>query len=192
MTFMIVAAIAIQSYEYLIKFDDEVRYLWSRRLSLGGILLFLCRYLPFSSTFLLYVYLITKNFDPSHCRTIAIASMSIVYVQFLLATSTNPRYAIPPILSRLMTNNLVVLLARSYAVWGGSKKVNVIMIIWVICVTIGSCYPLALYDRHLLPVGTHTAHGCLVKPGSSNVVLVEIDFIFLFASETCKFRQRDV
>ncbi|KLO11025.1 hypothetical protein SCHPADRAFT_999214 [Schizopora paradoxa] len=162
-----VASIAILSYEYLIKFDDEVRYLWNRRrLSLGGVLLFLCRYLPFCSVFFLYLYVTTTNFDPSHCRAASIASTVIVIVEFLLA--------------------IMVLLARSYAVWEGSTIITTIMITWAVGVIIVLFYPAALYDKSILPVDVHFAHGCIVMDRRGN--LVETGIIIVFASETCKIR----
>ncbi|KLO08838.1 hypothetical protein SCHPADRAFT_893561 [Schizopora paradoxa] len=36
-----------QAYQYTIKLDEEIRYLWGRRISVGSVLIALCRYLPF-------------------------------------------------------------------------------------------------------------------------------------------------
>ncbi|KLO11023.1 hypothetical protein SCHPADRAFT_492467 [Schizopora paradoxa] len=157
-----VAFIALLSYEYLIEFDDEIRYLWNRRLSLGGVLLLLCRYLPFSSSIFLYLYVMTTNFDPSHCRAVSIASTVIVIVEFMVA--------------------IMVLLIRSYVVWERSKRMTIVMIIWACIVIAGLCYPVAMYDENIFSAEIHTTHGCIVMDRQGN--RVGIGIIFLLASET--------
>ncbi|KLO11022.1 hypothetical protein SCHPADRAFT_492449 [Schizopora paradoxa] len=87
-------------------------------------------------------------------------------------------------LHRPISIHHIAVLSRSHLFWGGSKKVAIIMIIWTVGIIIGSCYPFALYNRDVLPVEIHTSHGCIVQPGNSNSIDVEIDFIVLLASET--------
>ncbi|KLO08206.1 hypothetical protein SCHPADRAFT_894044 [Schizopora paradoxa] len=122
-----------QSYEYLLKIDDEIRYLWNRRLSIGGVLFFLSRYLPFSSALLIYQYATTTNFDTSRCQTFMTTAVCFIFLQMLLTT--------------------VVLFTRAYAVWGGSRKVAVALSTYTAAMTAGLCYVLSLYIKGLRPLG---------------------------------------
>jgi len=53
--YIIVSAASLACYEYLIMLDNEIRYLWGRRMSFGGVLLLACRYLPFTSVLSIYI-----------------------------------------------------------------------------------------------------------------------------------------
>jgi len=101
--YTMVSAASLVCYEYLIMFNNEIHYLWARRISLGGVLLFLCRYLPFASMSEIYLYISTTDLTHSNCITGVRATASIIYIQFLLSA--------------------LVLYLRTYAVWGGSKKI---------------------------------------------------------------------
>ncbi|KLO06506.1 hypothetical protein SCHPADRAFT_946039 [Schizopora paradoxa] len=116
-------------YEYLIKLDSEVRYLWQRRFTFAGVLLFLCRNLPFLTIIQLYVYVTTTRWKRPYffivtelhdwrkdkhlyvkCLGIAVKSLSlmhdsatdIVYIEFFLA---------------------LLFFTRAYVVWGATQQV---------------------------------------------------------------------
>jgi len=121
--YTIVSAATLVCYEYLIMLHNEIRYLWARRISFGGVLLFLCRYVPFASVFTVYVYISESLTDPNHsnCTAGFRASICIVYVQFLLST--------------------LVLFTRAYAVWEGSMKILSLLVLSYAGITSNGCIP---------------------------------------------------
>ncbi|KLO09653.1 hypothetical protein SCHPADRAFT_556393 [Schizopora paradoxa] len=99
----IVANITLAFYEYGIKFDDEISYLWRRKKSIASALLFLCRYLPIASSLeALYAYLLADGSDLSDCFSKVSTNAYITFIQFILS--------------------ILILLARAFAVWGTKKK----------------------------------------------------------------------
>ncbi|KLO08208.1 hypothetical protein SCHPADRAFT_616480 [Schizopora paradoxa] len=139
----------------------QIRYLWKRRLSVGSIFLFLCRYLPFTSTLQIYQYVTTTDFEISHCRALLKASVCFVYLEILVTT--------------------LVLLTRAYAVWGGTKKIAYALSIYSAFMIASSSYSLSLYIRGIRSVVIHSTHGCHFEIGNSDV---GIDFIIFLVTES--------
>ncbi|KLO04597.1 hypothetical protein SCHPADRAFT_749964 [Schizopora paradoxa] len=144
-----VATIGVISYEYLITFEHELRYLWRRRATFGGTLLFLCRYLPFTAAIQIYAFVTTTNFDISHCLAVARAGSSLVYIQCLLT--------------------IVVLFTRSYAIWGGGRRIFVMLFIIWVGIAAGSSYAIFRFINGFFPIPLHTSRGCILIVGNNDV-----------------------
>ncbi|KLO10455.1 hypothetical protein SCHPADRAFT_942832 [Schizopora paradoxa] len=120
-----VATITVVTYEYLIRLDSEIRYLWCRRFTLAKGLLLLCRYLPFLFYMQLYVYVVTAKVIKSNCAIGVRVSASFVYVEFVLA--------------------ILVLFTRAYAVWGGTLRMFTFLALIYAGGIAGTAYSLFLY-----------------------------------------------
>ncbi|KLO06697.1 hypothetical protein SCHPADRAFT_945881 [Schizopora paradoxa] len=176
-----VATACLVFYEYVIAFDDEVRYLWHgrSRLNIGRILLFLCRYLPLTAPFQVYLFASTTDFNLSvgmliftkyspvaeldfkHCLSIVRVGSWLVYFRFLLT--------------------VVVLYTRAYAVWEGMRKLVIPMIFVFIGGIAGSAYSMFLFIDEIHPLPFHVSHGCILRIGSD---IAWIDLAVLLLSET--------
>jgi len=123
--------------------DNEIRYLWVRRrfFTLGGVLLFLCRYIPFASALEIYVFITTTNLNPSHCLAGIRASTCVVYIEFILS--------------------VFVLFARAYAVWGGSSSVLRVLALVYAGGIAGTSYSVFLYIRGVSSLEFSLSNGCL-------------------------------
>ncbi|KLO07359.1 hypothetical protein SCHPADRAFT_652592 [Schizopora paradoxa] len=144
-----VSTISVVSYEYLITFEHELRYLWRRRVTFGGMLLFLCRYLPFTAAIQIYAFVTTTNFDISHCFAVARAGSSLVYIQCLLT--------------------IVVLFTRSYAIWGGGRRIFLILLVVWLGIAAGSSYAIFRFINGFFPIPLHTSRGCILIVGNNDV-----------------------
>ncbi|KLO06328.1 hypothetical protein SCHPADRAFT_946178 [Schizopora paradoxa] len=118
------ATVCLVVYEYLIKFDVEIRYLWRRRLTFGTALMAICWYLPFINIFQLIVYTEFTNTDPSRCITGFRLAASFIYIEFVVST--------------------LVLFTRAYAVWGGNKYILSLLTIIYAGIVGGSSYTIFL------------------------------------------------
>jgi len=139
--YAIVSTASLACYEYLLILDNEIRYLWGRRISFGGVLLFLCRYLPFASISTMYVYILTTDLNPSDCIAGVRASACITYVQFFLSA--------------------LVLHMRAYAVWGGSKKILHLLVLTYVGVIVGGSYSAYLLIMSINSLLLLTPNGCI-------------------------------
>ncbi|KLO07295.1 hypothetical protein SCHPADRAFT_654664 [Schizopora paradoxa] len=143
--YTVVASICLMSYEYFIKLDNEIRYLWDRpnRFSLGGVLLFLCRYLPFANVIQVYIYVFRTDLGTAVCLRASHASAWIVYFEFV--------------------TSILVLFTRAYAVWGGSKQVLVALALVFLAATGGAGYSLDIFNNAVhLPL-KNTLPECLIQ-----------------------------
>ncbi|KLO06940.1 hypothetical protein SCHPADRAFT_672607 [Schizopora paradoxa] len=123
--YIAITTISLVAYEYLIKLDDEIRYLWGRRVSFGGILMALCRYLPFVNVLTVIVDISMPDMDYEGCLMGYRAYSSFIFIEFTLST--------------------LVLFTRAYAVWGGSWRILSILVIVFTGSSAGSFYALFLF-----------------------------------------------
>ncbi|KLO08330.1 hypothetical protein SCHPADRAFT_613640 [Schizopora paradoxa] len=158
-----VVTVCLVCYEYLIKFDDEVRYLWHRRFKLGGILLFLCRYLPFTAVLQIYLYVSTTDFNQLHCLAVVRTGACFIYAEFVLT--------------------LLVLSTRAYAVWSGALKVLIPLIFLCTGAIGGSSYTLYLFIKGLKSTPFHISSGCIMEIGN-NDVWIELSILLFSESMT--------
>jgi len=156
-----VTTVCLICYEYVIKFDGEVRYLWRRRFKFGSLLLFLCRYLPFTSVLQIYLYVTTTDFNQSHCLAVVKTGACFIYAEFVLT--------------------LLVLSTRAYAVWGGATKIFIPLIFLCTGAIAGSSYSLSLFVRGLRSTPFHISSGCILEIGNNDVW---IDLSILLFSES--------
>ncbi|KLO06699.1 hypothetical protein SCHPADRAFT_681256 [Schizopora paradoxa] len=159
--FASVASASLICYEYLINFDDELRYLWSRRFKFGSALLLACRYLPFTALLQLYMFVITKDFGIPHCLATVRATSCFIYLQFMLT--------------------VLVLLTRAYAVWGGAHFIFIPLLIPVVGFIVGSIYALILFVKGLHALPFHIASGCMID-AKNNDVWIDLAILLVFES----------
>ncbi|KLO11706.1 hypothetical protein SCHPADRAFT_941851 [Schizopora paradoxa] len=140
--YTMVATFALICYEYFIKLEAEVRYLWGRRFSFGGALLAMCRYLPFANYLQIYVY-VSVGLDPVGCVRGYRASACVVYVEFILSVT--------------------VLFTRAYAVWGGTRSVFTVLAFVYAGSIAGAAYSLFLFFRGVSLPPIQIPDGCLIQ-----------------------------
>ncbi|KLO05339.1 hypothetical protein SCHPADRAFT_730522 [Schizopora paradoxa] len=157
--YTIAASVALVCYEYLIKLDSEVRYLWRRRLTFAGGLLFLCRYFPFLTVMRLYVYVTTTRVNNSNCMTGLRTSTCIVYIEFLLA--------------------VMVLFTRAYAVWGGTRRILSILALVYAGGIVGTAYSVFLYIKGVSFLALRIGRtGCLFNRANESLWIALVILIF--------------
>ncbi|KLO17241.1 hypothetical protein SCHPADRAFT_937268 [Schizopora paradoxa] len=137
--FTAVATLAVLVYEYIITVDDEIKHMWSPKLTLGRVLYFMNRYLPFIST-VINVNIFVVNTTPSSCRPEYLVAGAVAFIEFLTA--------------------VFVLFTRAYAVWAQNRAMLAILIICYAFTIGGSGYVTSRYlmgastlNMKLLPTG---------------------------------------
>jgi len=163
--YTIVATVGLVTYEYLINLDNELRYLWGRRFTLGGVLLFLCRYVPLASALEIYVFITTTNLNSSHCLAGFRASTCIIYIEF--------------------TVSVLVLFTRAYAVWGGSCRIlRVLVLIYAGAIT-GAAYSVFLHMRGVSSLDFNVSNGCLFEIANDNLKIALGILVFCESLALC-------
>ncbi|KLO06130.1 hypothetical protein SCHPADRAFT_699491 [Schizopora paradoxa] len=142
-----VAIVSLVAYEYLLMLDYEIRYLWGRRFSMGGILLGLCRYLPFASV--LQLYLLFSTTDSTPCLNGYRAIACIIYSEFLIS--------------------VFVLFARAYAVWGRSRRILFFLGFIYAGAFIGSSYSMVVFLIGLTEPKDDVITHCLLELGNDDM-----------------------
>ncbi|KAL5532469.1 hypothetical protein ACEPAF_6039 [Sanghuangporus sanghuang] len=108
-------------YDYLLSIGEEAELVWSSRLSVIKVLFFLNRYVPFiGMTGLCYLYISFNTSDhlQVECVPVFLVFASFVFLQFYFSG--------------------LILVARAYAVWGGSRKKRSFFMLGMGCVVIWS------------------------------------------------------
>ncbi|KLO05121.1 hypothetical protein SCHPADRAFT_947167 [Schizopora paradoxa] len=128
-------------------FDYEIRYLWGRRFSMGGVLLALCRYLPFAS--ILQLYLLLSTTDATPCLNGYRAIACIIYSEFLIS--------------------VFVLFARAYAVWGRSRRILFFLSFIYAGALFGSSYSMVVFLIGLTEPKDDVIAHCLLELGNDDM-----------------------
>ncbi|KLO06936.1 hypothetical protein SCHPADRAFT_672457 [Schizopora paradoxa] len=145
-----VATVSLVAYEYLINLDAEIRYLWGRRVSFGGMLMALCRYLPLVNISQIVVYVVMRNSDSAGCLKGNKIVSSFVLAEFILA--------------------VLVLFTRAYAVWGGGRIILCLIAFVLSGSVAGSGYALFLFLSDTeVPVHISMSTSCLIVLGNDDV-----------------------
>ncbi|KLO06325.1 hypothetical protein SCHPADRAFT_1002412 [Schizopora paradoxa] len=144
-----IATVSLVSYEYLTKLDDEIHYLWGRRTSFGGVLMALCRYLPFINVYQIIVDVSWTDMDSERCLVGYRINSSFVYVEFILS--------------------IVVLFTRAYAVWGGDRRILFLLALVLACAITGSSYATFLFLKNTEAPPFHLPTSCLFVLGNNDV-----------------------
>ncbi|KLO16431.1 hypothetical protein SCHPADRAFT_995120 [Schizopora paradoxa] len=157
--FTVVSTNFLVFYEYLIKLDDEIRYLWHRNFTFVSGLLLLCRYFPLATILQgLYTYVATDNFKAQHCLSGLILNSCLIYVEFSLS--------------------VLVLFTRAYAVWGCSRTILAVLgSIYSIGIA-GTAYALYRHVRGFSAVEFHIENGCVYIIGNNYIWVCLIIHIF--------------
>jgi len=156
--YAIVATSMLIFYEYAITIDNEVRYLWNRRVTLGGVLLGLGRYVPLVTTCHgLYLYT-TRASSASTCLPGYIVLASLCYVEFLLP--------------------LFVLFFRTYAVWGGAKPALLFLVAVYMCFGGSTTYFVYAYVHSASVPLIEAPPGCLFVTEPNNLWYALVILIF--------------
>jgi len=162
--FTAVATVAVLVYEYIITLDDEVKHMWSTRLTLGRVLFFMNRYLPFIST-IINVNIFILSTTPSSCRPEYLVAGAVAFLEFLTA--------------------IFVLFTRAYAVWA-QNKMMLALLTTCYSITIGiSAY---VTSRYLM--GTSTLNIELLPTGCIYIFnnrIVWIALVILIGCESLAF-----
>ncbi|KLO06773.1 hypothetical protein SCHPADRAFT_678931 [Schizopora paradoxa] len=158
--YTLVATTFLVSYEHIVNFDNEVRFLWRRGFTFAGVLLFLCRYLTLLAVyFAMYNHVWTTNVTHSNCVHLITGNTLLVWFQFCL------------------TN--LILLVRAYAVWGGSRRILVLLAFAWIAGIGGTSITVVKYIKSAVPVGIkYGGGGCVYTIGDNSVKYSIIDHTF--------------
>ncbi|KLO08896.1 hypothetical protein SCHPADRAFT_591576 [Schizopora paradoxa] len=179
--YAIVLVATLVSYEYLIMLNKEIQYLWTQRLSFGGALFFLCRYLPFLSAIQIYLFASPLDLHQLNCIVGFRTNTCIVFVEFLLS--------------------IAVLFTRAYAVWGCTRRMRYFLALTYICVFIGGVTSIYLFmhgvrsirqsllclssltltslsERCILPSVLIDSQGCLVQIVNNDLWIALVILIF--------------
>ncbi|KIM37494.1 hypothetical protein M413DRAFT_448541 [Hebeloma cylindrosporum] len=152
----LVACGTLLIYDLLCTLDQEVAYAWAFPWSTGTFLFFLNRYLPFVDTFLSLKLKLTMN-SPETCLT-----HYTVVTWFTVAGI---------ILSE------VVLLLRTYAIWGGNRSVLIILCISSALTFIPAIIVTEIELRSLRYIPTEVL-GCRLGAASSIIIVAYIALAF--------------
>ncbi|KLO09612.1 hypothetical protein SCHPADRAFT_557853 [Schizopora paradoxa] len=137
-----VSVATLVSYEYLIMLHKEIQYLWTHRLSFGGALFFLCRYLPFLSLIQIYLFASPTDLHKLNCIASFRTNTCIVFVEFSLS--------------------IAVLFTRAYAVWGCSKIIRYLLALAYTCAFVGGVISIYMFMHGVRSIPLIDSHGCLV------------------------------
>jgi len=166
--FTLVSSVALLVYDYMLTLREEVRFMWSRRMTFGKLLFFLNRYLPFVTGFFsIYSYTLSLQTNDEVCRDYHITASALTYFSFLVA--------------------LGVLFTRTYAVWGSQRVVHAILVTTYVVFVGVTAYVLSLYIRGATPVQLSELpivafhRGCVIFFAND---LVWIDCVLLTVCET--------
>jgi len=158
--YTLVAVLGAIVYEYTITFDNEIHYLWGRRLSLASVLLFVGRYLPIVSlAYAIYVYVLTR--DVSGCHMGGEINAWLNFVEFIFP--------------------IAVLFTRAYAVWGGAKWVLIVLATSYVASFVGAAYPVSIYLKGISHSPIRVSTGCLFVVQNDDIW---ISIIFLIYCES--------
>ncbi|KLO06323.1 hypothetical protein SCHPADRAFT_1002411 [Schizopora paradoxa] len=157
-----IASVGLVAYEYLIKLDVEIHYLWGRRITFGGVLLGFCRYLPFINIYQIIVFVSMKDTDPAQCLIGDRSVSSLVFVEFILS--------------------LLVLFTRAYAVWGRSKYVLILITIILTSSVAGTTYAVFLFLSNTKARPSKLTSSCLFTLGNNDVWIGLVILIFCESS----------
>ncbi|KLO09656.1 hypothetical protein SCHPADRAFT_556594 [Schizopora paradoxa] len=142
MKLTMVANITLAFFEYGIKLDDEIKFLWMRKKSFASALLFLCRYLPIALSLETFnAYLLTDGSDISSCFSKVSTNAYIIYIQFMLS--------------------LLVLLTRAYAVWGTKRNLLLGLAVMYAVAAAGTAYAVHRNLEGFQTVGLTVGTGCI-------------------------------
>jgi len=158
--YTLVATTFVVSYEHIITLDSEVRFFWQRGFTFGSLLLFLCRYVAILAVyFAMYNHVWTTDVRHSTCVHLITGNTLIVWFQFCL------------------TN--LVLLVRAYAVWGGQRRILILLSVMYIGGIGGTSVTIVNYIKSALPLGfIFQRGGCVYTIGDNSVKYSIIDHTF--------------
>ncbi|KAF9456197.1 hypothetical protein BDZ94DRAFT_1327133 [Collybia nuda] len=159
--YILVAAVTVFFYDFLCTFPQEVAYVWSRPWSIGTVLFFLNRYLPFVDI-TLSLRLLTTISTPERCFR------RFMIIAWFLAIG--------------MAISQLILLIRTYAMWHLKRSIT----IFLFCLAFITIIP-GLVFAHMeavslefRPVEGHR-YGCnIVRARNIGIIA----YIALFISET--------
>jgi len=156
-----VAQMALLAYDCALTFADEVRLVWSSRLSLVKILFFLNRLLAFASPVLIFL-IHPGGGNPKSCKNMIIA---VAYVQY-----------------SIFVNSQLMLSTRVYAIWNFDKKVLALLAMLFFPGLAAVIYidTAALSVDIAEKVPALAGLGCLIEAGSS---LEWIGFLIILMQE---------
>jgi len=109
----------------------------------------------------LYVYVTMTNVNKSNCMIGARAGTSFVYLEFILA--------------------ILVLFTRAYAVWGGTRRIFLLLAFAYAGVVAGAAYSVTVYIRGVSFQELQIGNGCLFDVGNE---LLWIALVLLIFSES--------
>ncbi|KAJ7576006.1 hypothetical protein C8J56DRAFT_974328 [Mycena floridula] len=104
---VVAASAALLSWDYLCTLDTEINHVWSRPFSISSVIFFLNRYLPFIDTFLSLTLKSSVN-SPERCHMNFKAVTWFLVFGIILAE--------------------VIMMLRTYAIWGCERKVAIFFI----------------------------------------------------------------
>ncbi|KAH8111210.1 hypothetical protein DFH11DRAFT_1795796 [Phellopilus nigrolimitatus] len=146
--YLVVATLAFQIYDYLTNLDDEIRLVWSDKLTIRQLHFFLNRYLPFATS-ILSVFFVTSNNDIKECSG---GFAALVYIS---------------VIGMLIAEFSVFL--RADAVWGHKRSVRILLVCTYVC---SSGFILFIATRHVLSntvIPLHISSGCLYLHGDRKI-----------------------
>jgi len=158
-----VASVSLMTYDYLMMLPDEVRYIWSARWtsSWGIILYFLTRYLAFVDASIITAFLFDSRIPVHSCATIYRVAAWFELVGITVAEA--------------------VLLMRTYAIWGQSRKIlYVVLLLSTVVIPCAVVMEIDLSTLEFYPSPSPTIAPCVSSGGKS---ILYIDYALVLGVE---------
>lgn len=156
------AALAILVWDYLLTFQSEIDLIWRSHWSIVKILFLLTRYMPAVDVTLVIRYQFASSLSEHDCRILYDVAGWIIMAGITVAE--------------------LILLYRTWALWGGSRRMGIILILLGIGLTISSSYVEYLFLRGTeFVMRQPPLPSCIV---SSKHGVLAISFVFIIATET--------
>jgi len=148
-----------KAYEYTLTLEQEVAFMWSRRLSPAKILFFVNRYIPLVvGLVMIHLYILTVRTDPTYCHRLFLAGAALLFVDTLLSMG--------------------ILFLRAYAVWPSSKFIPWFLVAFItIAITIATTFMVPFIKDATVISQAFTPHGCVISLPSESARISLIVFI---------------
>ncbi|KAF8583775.1 hypothetical protein K439DRAFT_1197098 [Ramaria rubella] len=155
-----VSALVLQCHEWLICMSEEVEFVWQSHWGFWKILFIATRYMPYVDTPMKIAYYLMPAPSIKFCSIMEAFSTWFITIGMIISA--------------------LVLLLRTIAIWGRSRKITVPLVLaWVLLAT-AACYFSAAYIKSLgyepgpLPSvsGCYRVHGSAIAFGDFVILLV--------------------
>jgi len=161
--YMMVGTLALLAYEYTVTLEQEVTFMWNRRLSFAKSLFFMNRYMPLpAAALLVYLIISTTRTDPAYCHRLLLACAAFLAMDIMLSMG--------------------ILFLRAYAVWPSSKFIPRFLVAFAVAVIIIAVFFNIRYMENAMVIAQASpSHGCVIVLPSDGA---QISLVIFLISDT--------